>query len=138
MDPDRALEKLRALCAKQERCRSELRQKLVAWALDENEHDGLLDRLTQEGFLDEHRFAQHFAVSKLRQSGWGRSKIRAALEEKEVGEVDIAAGLAGIDEAEYRAVLAKLVVRQGRDAATHAYLTGRGFEEHLVEEALRR
>lgn len=133
-----ALVKLRALCAKQERSRSELLLKLAGWGLDGAEADRLLDRLEHEGFLNERRFAGHFAVSKLRQNGWGREKIRAALDQKGLSEADIGAGLAAIDPEEYASVLAKLVARRDRVEGLRALLIGRGFEEDLVEEALNR
>jgi len=133
-----ALIKLRALCAKQERCRSELLLKLAGWGLDGAEADRLLDRLEHEGFLNERRYAGHFAVSKLRQNGWGREKIRATLDRNGLSEADIGAGLAAIDTAEYASVLAKLVARGDRNEGLRAFLVGRGFEEDLVEEALNR
>lgn len=132
MDPGSALVKLRALCAKQERCRSELMHKLKAWGVED---EAVLDQLVTEGFLNERRFAGHFAVSKLRQNGWGRIKIRRALEEKGLSEADIDAGLGEVDEGEYRDTLRKLAARHGTDA--HRFLTGRGFEEEILEEVLR-
>ena len=124
--------KLRALCAKQERCRSELRHKLEAWGV---ENEAVLDQLVTEGFLNDRRFAEHFVVSKLRQNGWGRIKIRRALEEKELSEADIETGLGAIDEEEYRDTLRKLAARHGADG--FRLLTGRGFEEELLAEVLR-
>ena len=78
------LAKARAYCARQERCQQEVRDKLYAWELQGREVEGIISQLIGEGFLNEARFAEHFAVSKFRQKGWGRRKIEAALKARQV------------------------------------------------------
>ncbi len=147
VDPARALAKARALCAKQERCRSDLFVRLLSWGLDEENTEKIIARLVKDGFLNESRFAEHYAVSKFRQKGWGRVKIRHALKEKRIGDADITAGIKAIDEQEYRSALRALVKkawtrkkgleREVREQRVVHYLTGRGFEADLIREALR-
>jgi regulatory protein len=137
MDPEAAMVKARTLCARQERCRSELLARFEAWGVDGTDHAALIARLEADGFINERRYAEHFAVSKLRQNGWGRTKIRMALEEKELIEADIAAGIAVIAEEEYLITARKLATKAGPQPQAIRFLTGRGFEEDVIEEALK-
>lgn len=145
--PSATLAKARAYCARQERCRSEMHAKLFAWGLQEDQADKVIARLIKHDFLNEGRFAEHYAVSKFRQKGWGRVKIRHALQQMEVGSSDITLGMNEIDADEYRATLMKLIKKQmakerGRPSAVRQqrvirYLISRGFEAGLVREALK-
>ena len=142
-----ALSRARALCAKQERCRSELRAKLDTWGIPEKDGERLLAQLEKEGFLNEGRFAEHYAVSKLRQNGWGRVKIRFALKQRGIGGPHITEALAALDPAEYSRTLQTLIRKQLAREKGRARLEGRqrvirhmiarGFEADLVREALQ-
>ncbi|HPF89896.1 MAG TPA: regulatory protein RecX, partial [Flavobacteriales bacterium] len=57
-------------------------------------------------------FAEHFAVSKSRQKGWGPRKIEAALKQKQVSDPCIRAALKGIDKEEQTDLLRKLVAKR--------------------------
>jgi len=59
----------------------------------------IVERLVQEKFIDEERYAIAFAKDKFRFSGWGRIKIRYALQQKRIGNNDIVNALSLIDEA---------------------------------------
>src|SRR5262245_51934128 len=95
------LAKARRYCAAQERCISEVRLKLLQWGADEKTANAIIKRVVKDDFLNEHRFAEHYAVSKFRQKGWGRLKIRAALAAKDLSEENIDQGSAAIDPGEY-------------------------------------
>lgn len=141
------LGKARRWCAAQERCQQEVRDKLYAWGLRREAVEQAIAQLIGEGFLNEQRFAEHYAVSKFRQKGWGRIKIRAALEAKRVSAPCIALGLKAIEEEEYRAALARLVDRRseqesGTDAfkkryRVRQYFLARGFESGLLDDLLQ-
>ncbi len=142
------LTKARAYCARQERCQQEVRDKLYGWGAHKGEVEPIIAQLIAERYLDEKRFAEHFAVSKFRQKGWGRRKIQQALQQKRVSAPCIRFGLQAIDVGEYRAMLAKLLRKQllklrtvpdpqrGMRALRH--LSGRGFEPDLVRAAMGR
>lgn len=129
--------KARALCAKQERCRSELLARFEAWGVDEADHAALIERLETDCFLNERRYTEHFAVSKLRQNGWGKRKIQAALAEKRIGEGDIAFALASIDAEEYLRVAQRIAGKRADPEDARRLLTGRGFEWDLIDRVLR-
>ena len=107
-----ALTKARAYCARQERCQQEVRDKLYAWEVPAREIEPIISQLIGEGFLNEARFAEHFAVSKLRQKGWGLRRIEAALKQKRVSEPCIRAALGGIDHAERLEKLGGLLAKR--------------------------
>jgi len=142
------LSKARAYCARQERCQQEVRDKLYGWGAYRSEVEPIIARLITERYLDEKRFAEHFAVSKFRQKGWGRRKIQQAMQQKRVSAPCIRLGLQAIDAGEYRAMLAKLLNKQVQKLRTVPepqramralrYLSGRGFEPDLVRAAMGR
>ncbi|MBK7751782.1 MAG: RecX family transcriptional regulator [Flavobacteriales bacterium] len=143
-----ALSKARAYCARQERCQQEVRDKLYGWGAHKGEVEPIIARLIAERYLDEKRFAEHFAVSKFRQKGWGRRKIQQALQQKRVSAPCIRFGLQAIDVGEYRTMLVNLLRKQMqklssvpeplRGMRVLRYLSGRGFEPDLVRAAMGR
>ena len=121
-----ALPKARNYCARQERCQQEVRDKLYAWEVPAKEVEPIISQLIGEGFLNESRFAEHYAVSKSRQKGWGLRKIEAALKQKQVSEPCIRAGLKAIDQEEQNELLRKLVAKRWeKERETHPLLKRR-------------
>ncbi|MBK9177198.1 MAG: RecX family transcriptional regulator [Flavobacteriales bacterium] len=106
------LSKARAYCARQERAQQELRDKLYGWGEAKAQVESIIAQLIGEGFLNEARFAEHFAVSKSRQKGWGKRKIEQALRMKRVSEHCIRHGLKAIDGEESLESLKKLVAKR--------------------------
>ena len=144
---DEALAKARSYCARQERAQQEVRDKLYSWEVRGKEVEGIISQLIREGFLNEARFAEHFAVSKFRQKGWGRRKIEQALRMKHVSEPCIALGLKRIEEEEHTALLKRLLEKRWerekepdpyrKRQKVHHYFLGRGFPSEAIERALR-
>jgi len=79
--------------ARREHTREELRRKLAARAQEGEDVDGLLDDLTQRGWLSDARFAEQAARAKARR--FGPIKLAHYLKSRGVGEEAIAAGLRG-------------------------------------------
>lgn len=142
-----ALAKARAYCARQERAQQEVRDKLYAWQVPAKEIEAIISRLIGEGFLNEARFAEHFAVSKSRQKGWGLRKIEAALKQKQVSEPCIRAALKSIDRDEQSGRLQGLMSKRwDKEKEPHAfrkrqrvvaYFLRRGFAMEEVERAIQ-
>ena len=57
IDRQNALKMARAICAKQEQCKYDIRQKFAKWNLPKNEVDYLLEQLEKEGFINELRYS---------------------------------------------------------------------------------
>lgn len=76
--------KIQNYCAYQERCESEVSDKLQTFGLTEEAVFEVLRYLEKENFLNTERFVQVFVGSKLRQKKWGRIKIRNKLLQKKI------------------------------------------------------
>ena len=141
---EQALQKLRHYCGYQERCHSEVKEKLYSLGIFKNEQDAIIATLIEEGYLDEERFAVAFAGGKFRVKKWGRVKIKYELKQKQVSEYSIKKALQQIKEDDYRDVLKKLINEKNaslkneqplvRKKKTIDYLLQRGFETELVRE----
>ena len=63
-----ALEYAKDYCAKEEHCQSDVKKKLHSYGVSEEEADICLAELITEGFINEQRYADLFAVSKFHQN----------------------------------------------------------------------
>ena len=79
--------------ARREHTRVELRRKLAARAQQGEDVEGLLDELTQKGWLSDARFAEQAARAKARR--FGPLKLAHYLKARGVGPEAMAAGLRG-------------------------------------------
>ena len=99
--PDNAFLRLATLCARCEQAEGDLRKKLRDWGIASSDADAIIDRLKQERYLDNERYAHAYCRDKLRFNGWGRIKIAFMLKGKGVEQEFIDAALAQIDEEQY-------------------------------------
>lgn len=139
---EQALQKLKHYCAYQERCHSEVKEKLFNLGVWKKEHDEIISTLIEENYLNEERFAIAFAGGKWRVKQWGRVKIKYELKQKQVSEYCIKKALQQISQEEYLAVLKKLADEKYaslkaeqylvRKKKTMDYLLNKGFEMDLV------
>jgi regulatory protein len=148
LTPLQAIEKARKFCTYQERCHSELRNRLYEWKLRTSEVEQIMARMIEEGFLNEERFAQAFAGGKFRQQHWGRVKIRLELKARQVSDYCIKMGLKEIDEDDYLKVMEKEAQKKlqslkdrnplVKNNKVARYLAGKGFEQDLVWDYLNK
>ena len=97
-------------CSTAERCRKEVRDKLVAWGMKEEDIiEKTIDTLEEQQFIDEERYAGYFVRDKLKFNHWGRIKIAYAMRNKQLPDAIIHESLSAIDEDEYNVILDKLV-----------------------------
>jgi len=129
-------------CAKAEHCTQDVITKLKAWEVGEEEIEPILEKLYQENFLNDARYAKAYINDKWKLDGWGKKKIRHQLFLKNIDDKFIEGPLAAIDEEEYKTELATQLLKkeeelQGNDPQqllTKLYNFGvsRGFEEELI------
>ena len=146
LTPEQALQKLRHYCAYQERCHSEVKEKLYSLGVMDKEQDKIIATLIEENYLDEERFALAFAGGKFRMKQWGKVKIKYELKQKQVSEYSINIALKQIKQKDYLAVLKKLAEDKYaslkkeqpflRKKKTMDYLFQKGFEGELVREVV--
>src|SRR5450432_883538 len=145
---EQALQKLKHYCAYQERCHSEVKEKLYSLGVWKKEQDEIIATLIEENYLNEERFAVAFASGRFRIKQWGRVKIKYELKQKQVSDYSIKKALKQIDEKEYLKVLNKLAKEKYaslkneqhliRKKKTMDFLVGKGFEGELVREVVEK
>src|SRR6478672_7738073 len=105
---EQALQKLRFYCRYQQRCQSDIKQKLFELGVNEKDHDELIGELIKENCLNEERFAVAFVSGRFKMKQWGRKKIQKGLKEKRVSDEIAEKALGQINQKEYIAILNKL------------------------------
>lgn len=139
---DELVSRAQQLCSVREYCVSDIKGKLIAWGADETAIADIISRLQKERFIDEERYAGAFARDRFKYQRWGRVKITAQMKLKHIPSAIITAGLATIDETEYREALREILAthRKNIKAKNQYDLKGRlirhalakGYESHLV------
>lgn len=145
---EQALQKLKHYCGYQERCHSEVKEKLYALGVWKKDQEEIISTLIEENYLNEERFAIQFAGGHFRMKQWGRVKIKYELKQKQVSEYCIKKALKEIDEAAYAKTLQKLATQKWallkgeknsftKKRKLQDYLLQKGYELGLVGEMLQ-
>ncbi|HEV2832336.1 MAG TPA: RecX family transcriptional regulator, partial [Hanamia sp.] len=106
--PQQSLPKIKQYCAYQERCHSEVRDKLYSFGLHKDEVEEIIYTLITENYLNEERFAILYAGSKFRMKQWGKNKIKQSLKFKQISDYCIKRALKEIDNEDYKKAFQKL------------------------------
>jgi len=114
-ESDYILSKVRGFCAFQERCISDVADKLREWKVERKRADKIIEQLILEDYLNEERFARSYAGGKFRINHWGKTKIIYELEKRQVPDLIIQIGLEEIDDKEYTETLKELLQRKNRE-----------------------
>ena len=145
---EQAIQRIRHFCAYQERAQQEVRDKLYELGMTKTEVEEMISELIIDNFLNEERFATHFAGGHFRIKQWGKSKIQHALQQKRVSPINIKKALKSIDLDDYQKTLLFLANKKwnslkgernlNRMAKTQAFLYQRGFETALIQPILQQ
>lgn len=135
------LNRARHYCAAEEQCEFDVRNKLDAWGVDDEEMaDRIVDRLVDEGYLDAVRYATRYAESKLLHAHWGRDKVAYQLRQKRLPSDAIRQGLATVEDESYLQMLNDLAEKKLREYADERKLTrfllSRGFRYSEINQVL--
>lgn len=140
--------KMKTYCAYQERCLIEVRLKLKPYSLQEKVYDAIIAELVRDNFLNEERYAKVFASGKFRIKQWGKNKIYAALQQKQIPELFILEAMNEIDQDEYIKTLKGIIDKKKKELtekdisnlnlklAKFAY--SKGYEKGLIWEILNK
>jgi regulatory protein len=96
-----ALKKAQNICAKQEKCKADIRQKLFEWKLEPKDHSWILEQLEKDKFIDETRYTSFYVRDKFRFNKWGKIKIEFELRGKQISPEIIKEALGEILEMDY-------------------------------------
>ena len=111
---DTAFNKATALCARQEYCCSEIREKLRKWNNDEETSQNVIARLLEEKYIDEKRYSEFYVRDKFRFNKWGKQKIVWQLRMKQIPEEYINLALETINNEEYNNMLSAILKEKAR------------------------
>jgi len=134
-------------CKYQERCHSEVRNKLFELGFNSSEAEEQLAKLIETGVLNEERYAKAYAGGKFRMKQWGREKIRQQLKLRKISDYCIRKAMAEINEEDYENTLIKLTIKKlkeikrdrsemSRKSKLYRYLVQKGYEQDLVMKAI--
>jgi regulatory protein len=147
ISPEKIYQKIKYYCAYQERSHYEVKEKLYSFGLRKNNVEELISKLIEDDLLNEERFAKIFARGKFSLKKWGRIKIEYELKQKRVSTYNIRKGMEEIDSEKYKETLQKLATAKwkslkneqyiNRQAKTMRFLLQKGFENALVQEAVK-
>ena len=146
LTPAAAKVKIAAYCAYQERCQTEVRDKLYEYGLSSYDVESLVTAMILEGFVNEERFAKAFVRGKFRIKKWGRVRIVKELKFRVPSDNLIRMALKEIDEQEYWDTLIYLAEKKlegmketdsyKRKMKLYQFLVYKGYESDLVQQAI--
>jgi regulatory protein len=134
-------------CKYQERCHSEVRNKLYELGCTTADVEQYIASLIDAGKLNEERFARAYARGKFRMLGWGREKIKQQLKLRKISDYCIKKAFLEIDEDEYANKLNKYACKkwdeakkersvQLRKGKVYRYLVQKGYERDMVLDVI--
>ena len=131
-----------ALCARREYCCADIAEKLRKKGATQEQTAVLIDRLIEEGYIDEGRYARAFVHDKTLYNGWGRVKVAQQLRAKGICNAHINEAMTSITEEQYAEVFHKVLQAKRRSIKGETdyevrqklarSLISRGFEPSYV------
>ena len=147
--PQQSVPKIKQYCAYQERCHAEVRDKLYSFGLNKIEVEEIISELITENYLNEERFAIHYAGGKFRMKQWGKNKIKQSLKFKQVSDYCIKKALKEIDDKEYEKTFLKLTELKLKTLKSEKnifikkrklqdFLLMKGYESEMIREVVNK
>jgi regulatory protein len=87
--PEQAMASLMRLASRAEKSSGDARRLMRGWGIAQKDAEKILAELTEKRFIDDERYAAAYTREKVRASGWGAYKIRAALAAKGIARETI-------------------------------------------------
>jgi regulatory protein len=134
-------------CANEEQCRTSVRKKLSDWGASIELSGKIVNRLIDQGYIDEKRYARAYVSAKLRTQKWGRLKVIYQLRSKQVPPKFITEALGEIPDDEYRNILRDVAntkwqtydpneTKAKRRSKLVTFLASRGYESPEIQTML--
>lgn len=144
---EKALDKMRRLCSRREYCVSDIRAKLMKELDgDVQKVETAINKLKDEKYIDDLRYATAYARDKAAISGWGATKIRYMLSAKGVAKDVVSEALNEVDEAKAGSRLEKLLENKYKSLKDDPqwkikllrFALGRGYSYDEVNDQIHR
>lgn len=143
-----ALNQIAAYCSKAERCEWDVRRKLQAWELTDEEIARIVKRLKAERFLSNERFCRSFINDKLKFNKWGKTKIVFELKKRNIPQSVYQPVLDELEDESFNEQLeqiltSKLRTVKGKDDYDRRnklirFALGRGFSMDAIIKAVNK
>ena len=140
--------KLKQYCSYQDRCHSEVENKLSNFNLISEAKDQILFNLINEDYLNETRFCKSFVRGKFKIKNWGKRRIIQELKSRKISEFNIKKGLSEINEIDYQEKFENLFNKKlsslenlnsiDKKKKIFSYLQYRGWETNLIYEKINQ
>jgi regulatory protein len=146
MEIPQALNKLREICSRQEKCPADVITLLKKWDIGQELHHEILEQLKSERFIDEYRYASAFIRDKMKFDRWGIIKIRFLLKVKGISRDVVENALGEIDKDEYLSIIGRELGKKRKTlkgapreiwAKLARYGSSRGYEMEYMREFLK-
>ena len=141
-----ALQSLMRLCARAEKSSGDALRLMRGWGVAEAEREGVLNKLIEQRFIDDRRYAEAYIREKSNLAGWGARKIAFQLRQKGIDKEIISTSLATLDsDAQLQQLTAKLErkIRTIKAANNYElrgkllrYGMGLGFDYEMTRSAI--
>ena len=142
------LNKIKKFCAYQERCHKEVIIKLKSIYARSDQIPKIISALIKENYLNETRYAVHYANGKFRIKNWGKVKIKYNLRQNNVSEWNINNALKEINDNEYskifNSLFTKLILKydnlnsQKKKKKIYDALIYRGWEKEIIFKKINK
>ncbi len=139
-------DKLSNFCAYQERCVSDVKEKMRKLKVEKEEYEAYIERLKESNFLNEERFVKYF-VSAHAKKKWGKTKMKSALGAKRIDSSLIKLYLDDMDEGDYEEQIKTIAekkwhtikAKSPRDKKTKMlrFLLSKGYEMSKALSAIK-
>ncbi|WP_033147427.1 regulatory protein RecX [Prevotella sp. P6B1] len=137
---------LATICAQAEHCEQEMRDKMKRWGVEPDAQNRVIERLVNERYIDNERFARAFVKDKIRYNKWGRRKVMQALWMKHIAGDIQQRILDEIDDSDYLDVLVPLLKQKRKTIKAKSdyelnqklvrFALGRGFDFNIIRQCL--
>lgn len=141
---DDAFELALQALGRKERSTRELADWLAERGVEADDVETVVARLTEDGALDDERFALRYAEDKRELAGWGAERIRDALLARGIAPEHIEAAVAADSATVQVRRASDLLARRERGLESEAdkasalgFLTRRGYSYEVAHEAIR-
>lgn len=145
MDIQVALDKLRNICSRQEKCPADVVALLKKWDVSAENHSKIIHQLKNEKYMDEKRYANAYVRDKVRFDHWGFIKIRIMLNQKGIDRSIIDDAIGDYDLTAYKSMIEAELKKKRRSVTGNPYEiwakmarygTSRGYEMEFMKEFL--
>lgn len=146
--PEAAYTQAAARCATAEYCLNDWQRKFQMKGLPPRDIERVLDRLVDEGFINEARFVRAYVHDKALYDHWGQLKIRQSLMLKRLPPALIEEALRETDRGLWEENLLDLLRQKRRSIKADTpfeerqkllrFAAGRGYEPALIYQAVNR